>query len=52
MEGVVAKDTVEKGVEFGPYTGTLLDEEQGWSKDTSWEVGSNSNNNSINRMFL
>ncbi|XP_041470878.1 zinc finger protein 431-like [Lytechinus variegatus] len=38
VEGVVARDTMEKGVEFGPYTGTLLDEEQGWSKETSWEI--------------
>ena len=40
MEGVIAKETIEKGVEFGPYTGTLMNEELGWSKDTTWEVGS------------
>ncbi|XP_030834185.1 zinc finger protein 345 [Strongylocentrotus purpuratus] len=38
VDGVVAKERIEKGVEFGPYAGTLLDEEQGWTRDTTWEV--------------
>lgn len=38
VDGVVAKEMIEKGVEFGPYAGTLLDEEQGWTRDTTWEV--------------
>eukprot|EP00057_Strongylocentrotus_purpuratus_P023794 XP_011678268.1 PREDICTED: histone-lysine N-methyltransferase PRDM9 isoform X1 [Strongylocentrotus purpuratus] len=38
VEGVVARETIEKGVEFGPYTGTLLNEEYGWFKDSTWEI--------------
>eukprot|EP00057_Strongylocentrotus_purpuratus_P003718 XP_003727213.1 PREDICTED: zinc finger protein 676 [Strongylocentrotus purpuratus] len=38
VEGVVAKGTVEKGSEFGPYPGSLMNEEQGLSKDSTWEV--------------
>ncbi|XP_030834193.1 zinc finger protein 665 isoform X2 [Strongylocentrotus purpuratus] len=38
VDGVIAKERIEKEVDFGPYTGTLLDEEQGWSIDTTWEI--------------
>nr|XP_054760193.1 zinc finger protein 624-like [Lytechinus pictus] len=38
VEGVLAKEVIMKGVEFGPYAGTLLNEEEGWSWDTTWEV--------------
>ena len=38
ITGVVAKETVEEGVEFGPFEGTLMDEEVGAPKDTTWEV--------------
>ncbi|XP_063959560.1 histone-lysine N-methyltransferase MECOM-like [Lytechinus pictus] len=35
---VVAKEMMEKGAEFGPIKGSLLDVEEGWSKETSWEI--------------
>ncbi|XP_041470863.1 zinc finger protein 624-like [Lytechinus variegatus] len=38
VEGVLAKGTVEKGSEFGPYTGSLMNEEQGLAKDSTWEI--------------
>ncbi|XP_071500362.1 uncharacterized protein [Diadema antillarum] len=36
--GVVARSEVEKGVVFGPYGGNLLDEENGATKETAWEL--------------
>lgn len=36
--GVVAKDKVDEGLEFGPYNGNFLDEEIGSTKESTWEV--------------
>ncbi|XP_003731041.1 zinc finger protein 93 [Strongylocentrotus purpuratus] len=36
--GVVAKDKVEEGIEFGPYNGNFLDEEIGSTKESTWEL--------------
>ncbi|XP_041470039.1 histone-lysine N-methyltransferase PRDM9-like [Lytechinus variegatus] len=38
VEGVVTVESIEEGVEFGPYRGTLLEEDVGGMKDTTWEV--------------
>ncbi|XP_041470859.1 histone-lysine N-methyltransferase PRDM9-like [Lytechinus variegatus] len=38
VEGVLAKGRIEKGSEFGPYTGSLMSEEQGLMKESTWEV--------------
>nr|XP_054760179.1 oocyte zinc finger protein XlCOF6-like [Lytechinus pictus] len=38
VEGVLAKGRLEKGSEFGPYTGSLMSEEQGLMKESTWEV--------------
>ncbi|XP_041470218.1 histone-lysine N-methyltransferase PRDM9-like [Lytechinus variegatus] len=37
--GVVAKDNVDEGMEFGPYNGNFLDEEIGSTKsESTWEL--------------
>ncbi|XP_071511242.1 uncharacterized protein [Diadema antillarum] len=38
ISGVKAKKQIEKGVLFGPYEGDLLDEENGSTKESTWEL--------------
>ncbi|XP_054760191.2 zinc finger protein 658B-like [Lytechinus pictus] len=38
VDGVVAKEMIEKGTEFGPYVGILMNEEQGFARETTWEL--------------
>ncbi|XP_063959564.1 zinc finger protein 93-like [Lytechinus pictus] len=38
VDGVFAKETIEKGTEFGPYVGILMNEEQGFARETTWEL--------------